>query len=330
MKITPVVSVIIPAYNTAAFIAETLDSVFLQTFQDFEVIVINDGSPDTDALERVLAPYQPRIIYIRQENRGLAGARNTGVRQARGKYLAFLDSDDCWLPDYLASQMKMFEEIRSVDAVYCDAQFFGNPDFAGKTYMQVFPSNGLVNIQSLISRDCQVIVSCTVASKRAVVDTGLFDESLHCCEDYDLWLRILQRGGRMAYQRKVLGRYRSRPGGLSQNTKKMSENLVAVYEKADRTMGLPDETRAILKNRLLEVRANVDLEVGRSFLAAKEFDKAKESLTKANEFFHRTKLKLVILGLQIAPRLTRLGAIAWQRFLSELGLSKFIQSLRAN
>ena len=316
MKITPVVSVIIPAYNTAAFIAETLDSVFLQTFQDFEVIVINDGSPDTDALERVLAPYQPRIIYIRQENRGLAGARNTGVRQARGKYLAFLDSDDCWLPGYLASQMKMFEEIRPVDAVYCDAQFFGNPDFAGKTYMQVFPSNGLVNIQSLISRDCQVIVSCTVARKRAVVDAGLFDESLRCCEDYDLWLRILQRGGRMAYQRKVFGRYRSRPGGLSQNTKKMSETLIAIYEKAERTLGLPDETRAILRNQLIKVRASVDLESGRNSLASRDFARAKESFIKANTFFHRTKLNLVIVGLRIAPRLTRIAVIGWESVIS--------------
>src|ERR1700687_3234002 len=128
MSITPAVSVIIPAYDTAAFIAETLDSVFSQTFRDFEVIVINDGSPDTEALERVLAPYQPWIFYIKQENRGLAGARNTGIGHARGKYLAFLDSDDCWLPDYLASQMKMFETEPSVNVVYCDAKYFGNRD----------------------------------------------------------------------------------------------------------------------------------------------------------------------------------------------------------
>ena len=103
------VSVIIPAYNTAAYITETLDSVFAQTFKDFEVIVVNDGSPDTEDLERVLQPYRARIVYVKQENRGVSGARNAGILRARGEFLAFLDSDDVWLPDYLAEQMKFLE-----------------------------------------------------------------------------------------------------------------------------------------------------------------------------------------------------------------------------
>ncbi len=316
------VSVVIPAFNTAPYIAETLDSVFAQTFQDFEIIVVNDGSPDTEALERMLGPYLPRIVYLKQENRGPSGARNTGIRHARGKYLAFLDSDDCWLPDYLRYHMKMFEGTPSLDVVYCDAQYFGNHDLAGKMFMQMFPSNGPVTLQSLISKDCQVPGSCIVALKQIIVDAGLFDESLTHCEDYDLWLRILYRGGRIAYQKDVLARYRSRPRSLSQDAKKMSQTLVAVYEKTERMMDLPDETRTVLKNQLMEARASADLEVGRSFLAAKEFDRAKESLTKANIFFHRTKLKLVILGLQIAPRLTRLAVIVWQFLISGPGLAK--------
>src|SRR5712692_10570574 len=139
---TPMVSVIIPAYITATCVGEALDSVFAQTSSDFEVIVINDGSPDVDKMEQAITPYRERILYLKQQNRGLAGARNTGIRHARGKYLAFLDSDDCWLPEYLASQMKLFEETPSLDAVYSDAQHFGNSALAGKTYMQTCPSNG--------------------------------------------------------------------------------------------------------------------------------------------------------------------------------------------
>src|SRR5215467_1463918 len=105
----PSVSVIIPAYNTARYIGEALDSVFGQTYRDFEVIVINDGSPDTEALEAVLRPYLDRIVYLKQENRGPAAARNLGIHQARGEYIAFLDSDDCWVEEYLARQMSMFD-----------------------------------------------------------------------------------------------------------------------------------------------------------------------------------------------------------------------------
>src|SRR5712692_3034388 len=209
------VSIIVPAYNTAKYIRETLESVFFQTFKDFEVIVINDGSPDTDELEQVLALFRQRIVYLKQANRGAAGARNIGIRHARGEYLAFLDSDDCWLPDYLASQMKLFGETPSLDVVYSDAQRFGDPAYAGKTCMQTSPSNGPVTLDSLIRQDCVVVASCTVARRQVVVDAGLFDESFRRCEDYDLWLRILYRGGQIGYQNKVLGRYRTRRGSLS-------------------------------------------------------------------------------------------------------------------
>jgi glycosyltransferase involved in cell wall biosynthesis len=114
------VSVVIPVYNCVEYTTAALDSVFAQTFTNFEVVLVNDGSPDTEMLEHLIAPYQDRIVYLKQENRGLSAARNTGIRAARGKYLAFLDSDDCWPPEYLAAQMKLFEETPSPDLVYSD------------------------------------------------------------------------------------------------------------------------------------------------------------------------------------------------------------------
>jgi Glycosyl transferase family 2 len=306
------VSVIIPAYNAAKYIRETLDSVFAQTFENFEAIVINDGSPDTDELEQALAPYRGRIVYLKQENRGPSAARNTGIRHARGEYLAFLDSDDCWWPDFLASQLKLFEETPSLDVVYCDAQRFGDPAFDGKTFMQTNASNGPVTLDSLIRKQCVIFASCTVARRRVVVDAGLFDESFRRCEDYDLWLRILYRGGQIGYQKRVLGRYRSRPRSLSQNAIKMCEALMAVCDKASRTMTLSEETRALLQQQMAGAQAHIHLESGKMFLTSGDFDRAKDSFQKANRFFDRAKLKLAILGLQLAPRLTRLGANAWQ------------------
>jgi glycosyltransferase involved in cell wall biosynthesis len=313
----PKISVIIPAYNTSPFIGEALGSVFAQTYTDFEVIVINDGSPDTDELEKALGPFLERIVYLKQENRGSAGARNAGILHARGEYLAFLDSDDSWLPNFLASQMELLEEIPSLDVVYCDAQHFGNRVLDGKTFMQTCPSNGPVSLENLIREKCQVLSSCTVARRQVIVDAGLFDEKLRRCEDYDLWLRVVHRGGRIAYHRKVLGRCRFRPTSLSRDTVKVSGALLAIYKKAETTMRLPEETRAILHKQMAQAQAHCDLQAGRNFLAARDFERAKDSLTKANHFFRRAKLRVAILGLQLAPEWTRLAAITWQQALSD-------------
>jgi len=313
---TPAVSVIIPAYNTAPYIAETLSSVFAQTFTDFEVILVNDGSHDTGELEQALVPYGNRIVYIKQANLGAGVARNTGIKHARGKYLAFLDSDDSWLPDYLASQMKAFDEIPLLDVVYCDAKLFGDRVFAGRTFMQTYPSNGPVTLESLISKKCHVPFLCTMARRQVVVDAGAFDESLPRCEDYDLLLRILYRGGRMMYHKKVLGRYRIRPGSMSQDAVKVSKALIAIYKNADKTMELPKEIRAKLQKQIALSQAGFDLETGRNLLVAGDFSRAKDSLTRANNFFSRAKLKVVILGLKWAPSWTRLAVITWVKLIS--------------
>lgn len=311
---TPMVSVIVPAYNTTAFICEALDSAFAQTYRNFEVIVVNDGSPDTEAMERAIAPYRHRIQYFKQDNRGLAGARNTGIRHARGEYLAFLDSDDRWLPDFLASQLKLFEEVPSPDMVYSDAEYFGDSPLAGKRYMQVCPSDGCVSMESLITETCQIFGSC-VSRKQVVIDAGFFDEDFRCGEDYDLWLRVLYRGGRIAYHRKVLTLYRCRQDSLSRDTLKMLQTLMRIYKKADESMELPECTRAVLKRQFQKTQAEFDLESGRKFLFAGEFERAKTSLTKANLFLRRAKLTAALLGLRLAPEWTRLAAITWREAL---------------
>src|SRR5277367_5736878 len=124
---SPKVSVIIPTYKTADLIAGCLDSVFAQTYSDFEAMVVNDGSPDTPELEKALQPYMDRIVYIKQENKRAAGARNNAIRQARGEYVAFLDSDDTWLPNHLAAQMKLVADDPALDLVYANALLVGDP-----------------------------------------------------------------------------------------------------------------------------------------------------------------------------------------------------------
>ena len=137
----PSVSVVIPAYNTAPYIGETLSSVLAQTYTDFEVIVVNDGSPDTVELEVALAPFRDRIQYIVQENGGLSAARNRGIAAGRGEFVALLDSDDVWEPDYLEYQLAVLERD-GLDIVYSNATTFGDPLRAGRLFMDMHPSTG--------------------------------------------------------------------------------------------------------------------------------------------------------------------------------------------
>jgi hypothetical protein len=111
---------------------------------------------------------------------------------------------------------------------------------------------------------------------------------------------------------------------------KLSEHLVAVYEKAARTMLLPGETRTMLRKQIAQAQAYFDQESGRKFLTSGDFDRAKDSLTKTNEFLSRTKFKLAILGLLVAPILARLGMLAWQKFVLGSGIAKPVQDLNAD
>src|ERR1035441_2275703 len=154
-SVRPLVSVIVPCYRVTVFIAEALDSLRAQTFRDFETIVVNDGCPDTENLERVLAPYQSEIVYLKQENRGPSGARNTGLEAARGPLIALLDGDDVWHPNYLAVQVTYLTEHPEVDIVYPNAVFIGDTAWNGRIFRDMFPSRGEVTVRSLLTHECR-------------------------------------------------------------------------------------------------------------------------------------------------------------------------------
>src|SRR5215216_2594972 len=226
---TPTVSVIIPAYNAAKFIGETLDAVFAQTFSSREVIVINDGSLDTDELERELKRYPEGLHYIKQENRGAAAARNTGLRAAAGEFVAFLDADDTWLPNFLEKQLDLLKR-KKVDLVYADALLTGESPLAGRTYMELEPSRGKVTPESLLGIRVAVLTSTVVARKKPILEVGLFDETFRRGQDFDLWLRLAKAGARFAYRREVLAHHRIVETGLSGNALSQLERTLAVLE----------------------------------------------------------------------------------------------------
>lgn len=301
----PAVSVVMPSYNTAKYISEALDSVFSQTLPAREVFVINDGSPDTEELERVLEPYRERIIYLRQENLGPSIARNTAILKARGEYIAFLDSDDVWLPDYLSAQLKILQEDPGLALVYADTRLFGDAPEAGQTWMQMWPSSHPVTFVKVLTMQCAMTTSCIVARKQPLIDAGLFDPRFFRSEDYDLWLRLLHKGERFTYQEKVLARRRLHGSSLAADTKKLFESQIEVYQKLLSTLRLSPEESAAIKEQMARCYAALALQQGKQQIMAGQFDQAAEALRRANDYYRSHKLQFALLSLRFAPRLMR-------------------------
>ncbi|MGI9106245.1 MAG: glycosyltransferase family 2 protein [Pyrinomonadaceae bacterium] len=298
----PAVSIIMPAYNTAQYIGEALDSALAQTFTDYEIIVVNDGSPDTKELEQTLAPYRERIVYIEQENRGSSAARNTGLRASRGRFIALLDSDDVWEPEYLSTHVEALERDASIDVIYPNALLFGESSNAGKTYMEVCPSEGEITFARLVAQECYVWGGVT-ARRETVFRAGLFDEELGSAEDFDLWLRILHGGGRIAYHRRVLASYRQRRGSHTSDPVRLCRNFLKLLDKLTRTMKLSSTDQAAVDEQRARTQAMFHLYEGKQALFGGDVSRASECLTKANAFFSSRKIALTLLLLRLSPRL---------------------------
>lgn len=221
----PTVSVIIPAYNAEPFIAETVKSALNQTFNDVEVIVVDDGSNDRTA-ER-LEEFGNRIRVHRQANAGVAEARNAGVKMSSGSWIAFLDADDTWLPQKLERQLA----LRHAPLVYSDRFNIG-------------ARGGLPVVQSEVTRmhegdvflplmlEGNFITNSSVLIRRDVFEaTGGFAAGVSPAEDWDLWLRVAERHP-VAFCPEQLVRYRFHPDGASRNHQKMAGVRTLVISRA--------------------------------------------------------------------------------------------------
>ena len=262
----PTVSVIVPAYQVAPYIATTLESVLAQTRQDFEIVVVNDGSPDTAALRAALAPYRARIRYLEQPQGGPSRARNAGIAVATGTWLAFLDGDDAWAPSFLASQLELLARDPGAVLVWCDSQPFGGTG-REPTLMTSEPPSGECDVGALLAGRCVVFTSTTVARRDAVLDAGGFDEGLRRCEDFDLWLRLAGRG-RLLYSREVLGWRRLHPASLSASPVAMLRAQIAVRQRFVARTPLSEGVRAIAAAADRRCEAAIALARRRRLLAA--------------------------------------------------------------
>src|SRR5215207_9336894 len=299
---SPLVSVIVPAYDVAEFIGEALNSVLAQTFTDYEIIVINDGSPDTEALERALAPYMSRIVYLKQENQGVSAARNAGILAARGSLLAFLDGDDMWLANYLEVQVKRIQADPTIDVLYPNVMMFGGSSEKGEEFMTICPSNGPVTFERLLLQECNVS-NCSIARRETIIRAGLFDESLRSVEDFDLWLRVIKDGGRIAYHRDVLARYRRRSGSLTADPIWLSEHILEVLQRVKQRADLTPSERSTVDNQYEHFHALLRLHEGKRAFFSGDTAGAIDGLTEANSFFRNRKTAFTLMMLRVAPRL---------------------------
>ena len=298
----PTVSVIIPAYNASKYICEAVNSVFAQTFTSHETIVINDGSDDTVELERELKRYPPNLRYIKQDNLGAAAARNTGLRAAAGEFVAFLDADDTWFPDFLEKQVE-FLNRSNADLVYADALLSGNSPLAGRSFMQVEPSRGEVTPENLLAIKVTVLTSTVLARKEPILQAGLFDEALRRGQDFDLWLRLAKRGARFAYQREVVANHRIVESGLSGDTISQLKRTLSVFEAIKSKEVLTASENAAFQATMNRTLRELALEDGKEKLRCKDFAGARQSFDEAKRFRHSWKLILVSLGLRVAPEM---------------------------
>jgi len=298
---TPTVSVVIPAYNAAPYIAAALGSVFTQTLCCSEVFVVNDGSPDTPALEAALQPYRSRIHYIQQENRGPSGARNAAIGSASGKYVAFLDSDDLWLPKHLSMQVSFLEANPSCQLVYANGVFLRGDVPVGVLFDST-PQSLPTDFEGLLRERSTVITSSTVVARQALLEVGLFDEQFRRCEDYDLWLRLSHAGIGFSFTREIQICHRL-GNGLASSNELMKQALIQVYEKHLRAATLTQEQAGFVRKKIRNISAAIEYQRAKQALLGGEFPEALQSMLKAQTSVPSWKLAFAQVGLRRFPHL---------------------------
>jgi glycosyltransferase involved in cell wall biosynthesis len=246
------VSVVIPTYNRGEYIGQAIRSVLGQTYQDFEIVVVDDGSTD-NTREIVNSFANPKISYIFQKNSGVCTAYNTGVQNSRGRLIAFLDSDDIWLPRKLELEMKALESFPEAGVVYCDVATFGSSDPAiPKTFferLQWPPPRG--NVLDKLAECCFPQTSTLLIKKEAFDQLGLFDLNLPNVQDYDMLFRIATK-----YEFEVVNlplvKYRIHPTQISKNLESVYSCHIYFFKKALKIPGIDKNVQKKLYAQLAE------------------------------------------------------------------------------
>lgn len=223
----PKVSVVITAYNSMAYLPETLESVSRQTFTDFEVLIIDDGSSD-HIVQWASELVDPRVRLISQENQGVGVARNTGIAHAQGEYIAFLDGDDTWEPTKLEKQVRCLEENPKVGLVHT---WLAGIDPHSKPTGRVIGSHVEGEVWEKIIERNMVACSSAMVHRCCFETVGVFDKNLRFAEDWDMWIRIAARYHLAVIKEPLVG-YREHPNSKSKKYASRLQDFRTIIEKA--------------------------------------------------------------------------------------------------
>jgi glycosyltransferase involved in cell wall biosynthesis len=232
-------SVIVPAYNVQAYIVEAVESALSQTYPEVEVVVVNDGS--TDGTARVLKPLRNKITYVEQPNLGPSAARNRGLREARGEFIALLDGDDIMFPRRLERVIGLLDEHPQFGFATSDAYFLHDGVASEIPHNAELPGGFRAEDQPYWILDYNFVFGMVVIRRELFDVHGAFDETLRTCEDWDLWIRFILGGERVGLVAEPLAYYRRRDESLTRDWSQIIGDALTVIERTlDRT-----DTRAI-------------------------------------------------------------------------------------
>ncbi|OHB90453.1 MAG: hypothetical protein A3D13_10830 [Planctomycetes bacterium RIFCSPHIGHO2_02_FULL_40_12] len=275
----PTVSVIIHTYNNEKFIGETIDSVLNQTYNDYEIIVVDDGSED--GTRDALLPYMQKIRYHYKENGGIASAKNTGISLSNAEFIAFLDHDDLWVPDKLRIQMEYFNEHPQVGLVYAKYTSFRHDK-----ELRTKPEKGYSGwiFKKLLSKS--IVQTSTVMVKRECLNTvGQYDESFKLADEYDMFLRIAKRF-QCGFVDKGLTRYRVHDANASKNDLLFDKENLRVFKKVyNGYKDLDEKEKKILRKRI----ARYSLKVAEGLYNQGQLEESMKYQKEAREYlpFHK-------------------------------------------
>jgi glycosyltransferase involved in cell wall biosynthesis len=298
----PTVSVITPAFNVEPYLAAAVDSVQAQTYTDWEIVIVDDGSSDGTlaVAERYRAADPDRILVVSHENRGLAAARNSALRVARGSVFALLDSDDAWRPTFLAAQMRILDEHPDIAVVTGNATFLGG----AQDGCPARPANDARPAPDLfeILRDETAVFIMSVFRRTVVDRIGGFDERFRTNEDYDFWVRAAAAGFTFVRNSEPLGYYRRHANNLSGNDVRMISGIIRVFQKALDAAEPGSDVHRLIEQRIEHFEIELMAAEAHAALGRGDTSAAAASLDALRQKRGGLALRLAARMLRLAPR----------------------------
>jgi len=333
------VSIVIPTYNNAQFLPECLGSVFAQTFVDYEIVIIDDGS--TDGTKEVLEAFRGKIRYYYQPNQGLAVARNRGLEESRGKFVTYLDADDVWLPENLKMKLGVFQKHPEIGGVFSDFSVFDEsgvihlrgtkfvfPFFkrTGKDFPQIFPHEEKIadgfahrvklyfgHVFSELFWGNFILPSSMVFRRDCALETGYFVSHMRTQQDYEYWLRF-SKSYPLAYIDEVLMRYRRHLNQLTNhaNIARIFETVIEIINQYESKFGGPDGRQQFnrRKSELLLDLSKVYMDQGRK-------GEARRLLLTSQQLYPRRISTYIQMALTFLP----LRVISFMRAIKRRGFA---------